>query len=97
VAALLRAAARSLPPSAVLSLKELPWLRQLDAENRSLFVEEYAATYAAALENGDWQPLDDLVGEWQATAEALGDEGLRELLAHDALPSSERVPLPYPE
>jgi hypothetical protein len=97
VAGLLRAALRSLPPEAELSLDELPWVARLDETNVRLFIDEYASAYAAALEGGDWQRLDDLLGEWQATAEALDDPELVRLFGEGHVSTEERVPLDYPE
>jgi hypothetical protein len=97
IAALLRVALQALPPAAELALDELPWLVNLDEPNARQFIEEYASAYSAALESGEWQALDDLLGEWHATAEAFADPELVHLLAGPSLPPNDRVPLDYPE
>ncbi len=78
------------------AVEELPWLGLLDEEHLSRFLEEYAAAYQQALDTRDWQSLDDFVGEWAATAEALSDPELRRLLQAEDLDTSKRLPLDYP-
>jgi hypothetical protein len=58
-------------------------------------LEEYASAFETALDGGRWGEVDDLLGEWQATAEALADPELRRLL-EEAPTRGERLPLEYP-
>jgi hypothetical protein len=78
------------------ALSDLPWLVVLDRENLRLFLGEYATAYRSALDTGSSEELNDLLKEWEATAQALADPELRRLLAEERLPGTERVPLDYP-
>lgn len=96
VAGLLRAVAGLAPLPAGRTLGDLPWLQTLDEEHLRRFLEEYAEAYQQALVTDDWRRLDDMLGEWEATAEALRDPELRRLLQEERLPAHERVRLEYP-
>lgn len=93
---LLQAVAEQVQPAPALARKELPWLQMLDREHLRRFLGEYADAYRSALDTGEWQSLDELLGDWEATAEALHDPGLRRLLREDQLAHHGRIRLEYP-
>ena len=49
---------------------DLPWFQNLDEEDRVTFQRELLETFAACLSLEDWRRFDELLEDWQATAEA---------------------------
>jgi len=47
-----------------------PWLSDLDDEERQEFLEEFVDVFAHCSTAGDWAQLEELLEDWQATAEA---------------------------
>ncbi len=47
-----------------------PWLKDLDSTDQENFVQEYIETLARCASSGQWQNMDELIEDWQATAEA---------------------------
>lgn len=57
-----------------------PWLKYLDEEDRQIFYAELFATLNQSLQSGNWQLLQELIEDWQATAMVLADEELTTIL-----------------
>jgi len=55
-----------------------PWLKDLDEEEQSEFCREFAGTFAKCLATGQWTDFDQLLEDWQATAEARRNPDLLE-------------------
>jgi hypothetical protein len=51
------------------------------------------ATIGQALQTGDWQPVQELIEDWQATAKILADTELTAILG-EPLEKGEREPWP---
>jgi hypothetical protein len=47
-----------------------PWLRDLDNEEQETFLHEFVDAFARCSTTEDWRPLEELLEDWQATAEA---------------------------
>ncbi len=47
-----------------------PWLRSLDGAEQESFVSEFIDAFARCSATEDWRPLEELLEDWQATAEA---------------------------
>jgi len=47
-----------------------PWLSVLDAADRQEFVREFVDNFAHCATTNQWTPLEELLEDWQATAEA---------------------------
>jgi hypothetical protein len=47
-----------------------PWLGDLDAADRQEFVREFVDNLAHCATTNQWAPLEELLEDWQATAEA---------------------------
>lgn len=47
-----------------------PWLRDLDDEEQQEFLREFVDLFARCSISGEWQPLEECLEDWQATAEA---------------------------
>ncbi len=50
-------------------LEKLPWLEQLNAEDRARFRDELVNTFLKSSKTGKWDELEDLLSDWKATAE----------------------------
>ncbi len=50
-------------------LEKLPWLEQLNAEDRARFRDELVNTFLKSSKTGNWDDLDELISDWKATAE----------------------------
>lgn len=59
---------------------ELSWLRHLDSEDRSEFVEEAVTTLVDCAAGVPLSAFDDVVGAWRVTALALADDTRRGVL-----------------
>ncbi len=69
-------------PSLLVKTEEIfPWLKHLDREDREAFYLELFATIGQALQTGDWQPVQELIEDWQATATILADTELTAILS----------------
>lgn len=55
-----------------------PWLQDLDDEEQQGFLREFVDVFACSLASGDWGPFDELLEDWQATAEARRNPNLME-------------------
>lgn len=47
-----------------------PWLEFLDEKEVQEFMKELAETFASSLINGQWNEFEEMIEDWQATAEA---------------------------
>lgn len=47
-----------------------PWFKDLDEEDRQEFYRELVETFAECMATGRWDVFDELLEDWQATAEA---------------------------
>ena len=47
-----------------------PWLRELDDEEQQEFLHEFVDVFARCSTKGEWAQLEELLEDWQATAEA---------------------------
>jgi len=56
---------RTLAESAI-----FPWLRDLDGEEQQTFLREFVDFFARCSTTGEWAPFEELLEDWQATAEA---------------------------
>ncbi len=61
----------------------LPWLEWLPEGDRAEFLPSFVRTVRACGDTGYYQPLERLLGEWEASAQIQHDPGLRELLEAD--------------
>ena len=57
-----------------------PWVKDLDGENRALFLIDLVKTVQKVQRTGDIRELKDWVESWEATAEILGDRELKKSL-----------------
>ena len=55
-----------------------PWFKDLDGEDRQEFYRELVETFAECMAAGRWKAFDELLEDWQATAEASRNEELLE-------------------
>jgi len=53
-----------------------PWLADLDQAERQQFYTNLIKVFAECVTRGDWTALDELLEDWQATAEANRTQGL---------------------
>jgi len=56
------------------------WIKDLDEENRALFLIDLVKTVQTVQQTADISELKDLVESWEATAEILGDRALKKSL-----------------
>lgn len=47
-----------------------PWLKHLEPTDQQAFIQEYTETLARCASSGQWQSVDEVLEDWQATAEA---------------------------
>jgi len=47
-----------------------PWLQDLDGEEQQEFLREFVDLFARCFTTGEWVQLEELLEDWQATAEA---------------------------
>lgn len=47
-----------------------PWLRELDDEEQQEFLHEFVDVFARCSTAGEWAQFEELLEDWQATAEA---------------------------
>jgi hypothetical protein len=57
-------------------MASFPWLRFIPAEHRSTFATEFQSTFEACAEIEVWEPLEQLLREWKATAAIYADPAL---------------------
>lgn len=50
-----------------------PWLQDLDDEEQQEFLHEFVDVFANCSTTGEWTPLEELLEDWLATAEAHRD------------------------
>jgi len=55
-----------------------PWFKDLDEEDRQEFYRELVETFAECMATGRWDVFDELLEDWQATAEAGRNQELLE-------------------
>ena len=55
-----------------------PWFKDLDGEDRHEFYRELVETFAECMVTGQWDAFDELLEDWQATAEASRNRQLLE-------------------
>jgi hypothetical protein len=55
-----------------------PWFKDLDEEDRQEFYQELVETFAECMTTGRWNVFDELLEDWQATAEASRNQELLE-------------------
>ncbi len=55
-----------------------PWLRDLDNEEQQEFLREFVDLFAHCSTSREWQPLEECLEDWQATAEAHRNPELME-------------------
>ena len=55
-----------------------PWFKDLDEEDRQEFYQELVETFARCMTTGRWNVFDELLEDWQATAEASRNQELLE-------------------
>lgn len=68
------------------------WLSVLPDEDQRRFVEEMTATLLVAASGTSLRPVELLIGDWRATAEAWADPDTRErLLAEETAPLADVV------
>ena len=61
-----------------------PWTEQLNYEEKLEFHNELLATIVDAISTNDWLPLEHLIEDWKATAQAIGNPALaKSLLAKE--------------
>lgn len=58
-------------------LGELGWVADLSQRNAITFLREFAAQLSNSTDTGDFDPLESLLEDWEATAEADADAELR--------------------
>lgn len=58
----------------------LPWMDSLSAGDIDEFYDELLAGFEQAAATGQWEALEELLGDWQATAEARSNPATTELL-----------------
>jgi len=71
-----------------------PWVRLLPADDRLAFAREFVETLQACVSVGSAAPLDQMIGDWKATATAYADPTLVARLKRPLPGSSTRVPRP---
>ena len=54
------------------------WFKDLDEEDRQEFYQELVETFAECMTTGRWNVFDELLEDWQATAEASRNQELLE-------------------
>ena len=59
------------------------WIKDLDEENRALFLIDLVKTVQTVQQTADISELKDLVESWEATAEILGDRALKKSLERE--------------
>ncbi len=72
-----------------------PWLRSLDGAEQESFVSEFVDAFARCSATEDWQPLEELLEDWQATAEAHRNPELLETW-HTRGRTDEYIPMVVP-
>ena len=61
-----------------------PWTEQLNDEEKLEFHNELLATYMDAISTNNWLPLEHLIEDWKATAQAISNPALaKSLLAKE--------------
>lgn len=73
-----------------------PWLRDLDDEEQGEFLREFVDIFARCSTTGEWQQLDELLEDWQATAEAHRNAELMEAWRTRGQPE-DYVPMEAPD
>lgn len=62
------------------SFGSLSWLTVFDEDGRRAFLNELRVPLIVALSGGPTVPVEELLSDWQATAETWSDEALRDEL-----------------
>jgi hypothetical protein len=75
--------------------EEFPWAAVLPSGVRSEFALDFARTFRACAELGNWGPIDQTVHEWKATARVYLDPSLVEDLTEPI--EEDFGPVPPPE
>ncbi|MFD4428216.1 hypothetical protein [Nocardia sp. NPDC058497] len=76
-------------------LDEFPWVDQLPESEQTLFVKEFARSFQASAELGEWSLVHRTVREWRNTAHIYSDPQLVEQLT--APIDTDFGPVPEPE
>ncbi len=74
--------------------RRLPWIRLLPDPDRRTFVQEFVETLEACAAVGNPARLDELLGDWKATAAIHADPALATELRRALRGGSARVPRP---
>lgn len=74
----------------------LPWLRDLDKEEQQEFLREFVDVFAHCSTTGDWVQFEELLEDWQATAEAQRNPELMEAWRTRGRPE-DYVPMEAPD
>ena len=64
-----------------------PWTEQLNAKEKLEFYNELVDTIINASSTGDWLPMEHLIEDWKATAQAIGNPALTKALLAKEDPS----------
>ena len=72
-----------------------PWLRSLDGAEQESFVSEFVDAFARCSVTEDWRTLEELLEDWQATAEAHRNSDLMETWSTRGRPD-EYIPMVVP-
>lgn len=75
-------------------VSSLEWSRFLPHKDRETFIDDFADTIRACLELGHFQPLNQLIREWKATAAVHADPGLVKALRAPIEPGAGEVTRP---
>lgn len=57
-----------------------PWTQYLSKEDRLEFRDELVSVFAELIRNNNWANLEEIIGSWEATAEALTNSRFMEVV-----------------
>jgi hypothetical protein len=70
----------------------LPWMKHLNTEEKIEFVTEFFKGVDEAINTRDWNEVDEILGDWKATADTLANPEVMSALKANR-PKSEYIPL----
>jgi len=80
---------------AELMARHFPWVRFLPESDRALFERSFIETLQACVSLGNFAKLDELLGDWKATALVHADPALSADLRRP-IPAGPEIPVPRP-
>lgn len=92
-------AVASVPPGQSrheLMVRHFPWVRFLPEDDRAAFERSFVETLLACVSLGNFAKLEELLGDWKATALVHADPALAAELKRPIPASNPEIPVPRP-